>query len=175
MTSMLPGPVGRERDARVALAARVGRRALLAVQRAGQDAGAGGLAAAARAAEQVGVVDPAGAQRLLQRLGDVLLPMTSAKVSGRYRRYSARLTRPTSSTCRRGAAVSSTHADKGPPAHPPEPAYPCCLPALGEFGGIDAARGVGGQSSQPRGSDVPQPGQPRGSGRLVRRRIRLVA
>ena len=21
----------------------------------------------------------------------------------------------------------------GPPAHPPEPAYPCCLPALGEL------------------------------------------
>ena len=25
---------------------------------------------------------------------------------------------------------------KGPPVHPPEPAYPCCLPALGEFGGM---------------------------------------
>jgi len=24
---------------------------------------------------------------------------------------------------------------KGPPAHPPEPAYPCCLPALGRFTG----------------------------------------
>ena len=26
-------------------------------------------------------------------------------------------------------------AGKGPPAHPPEPAYPCCLPALGRFTG----------------------------------------
>jgi hypothetical protein len=24
---------------------------------------------------------------------------------------------------------------KGPLAHPPEPAYPCCLPALGELAG----------------------------------------
>ena len=62
-----------ERDARVADAARVGRRAVHAVQRPGQDARAGRLAAAARAAEQVGVVDPAAAQRLAERLGDVLL------------------------------------------------------------------------------------------------------
>ena len=46
-----------------------------AVQGAGQDAGAGGLAAAARAAEQVRVVDPAGAQRLAQRAGDVILAL----------------------------------------------------------------------------------------------------
>ena len=32
---------------------------------------------------------------------------------------------------------------EGPPAHPPEPAYPCCLPALGRFAGWSAARGVG--------------------------------
>jgi hypothetical protein len=25
---------------------------------------------------------------------------------------------------------------KGLPAHPPEPTYPCCLPALGEFSGM---------------------------------------
>ena len=68
------GAVGREFAARVADAARVGRRALGAVQAAGQDARAGGLAAAARTAEQVGVVDAAGRQRLAQRLGDVVLP-----------------------------------------------------------------------------------------------------
>ena len=67
------GAVGGERAARLALAARIGRRALLAVERAGQDAGAAGLAAAAGAGEQVGVVEPAGAQRLAERLGDVLL------------------------------------------------------------------------------------------------------
>ena len=35
--------------------------------------------------------------------------------------------RPVNSTGR-------TQPTKGPPAHPLEPAYPCCLPALGEFG-----------------------------------------
>ena len=68
------GTVRGERDARVALAARVGRRAAgLAVERAGQDPGAGGLAAATRAGEQVRMVDPAAGQRLHQRLGHVLL------------------------------------------------------------------------------------------------------
>ena len=67
--------VGRQRDAGVADAARVGRRALLAVERPRQDARARGLAAAARPAEQVGVVDAAVAQRLLERAGDVLLPL----------------------------------------------------------------------------------------------------
>ena len=60
--------------AAVALAARVGDRRLLAVERAGQDPGAGGLAAAARAGEEVGVVDPVVGERRAQRLGDVLLP-----------------------------------------------------------------------------------------------------
>src|SRR5690606_40532185 len=49
-------------------------RPLRAVQRAGEDARGGGLATAARAGEEVRVVDPAAAQRLDQRLGDVLLP-----------------------------------------------------------------------------------------------------
>ena len=57
----------------LALAARLGARTRLAVQRAGQDAGRGGLATAARTGEQVGVVDPVVGQRPLQRLGDVLL------------------------------------------------------------------------------------------------------
>ncbi len=30
----------------------------------------------------------------------------------------------------------------GSPAHPLERAYPCCLPALGEFGNDSAARGI---------------------------------
>ena len=57
----------------LAVAARRRGRPLLAVQAAGQDAGAGGLAAAARPAEQVGVVDALVGQRLLERLGDVAL------------------------------------------------------------------------------------------------------
>lgn len=68
------GSLARQRNTRLAGAARRGRRPLLAVEAAGQDARAGRLAAAARTAEQVGVVDPPRAQGLHQRLGDVLLP-----------------------------------------------------------------------------------------------------
>ena len=63
----------RERHARVARAARDRRRALLAVEAAREDARARRLAAAAGAAEEVGVVDPARAQRLHERLRHVLL------------------------------------------------------------------------------------------------------
>ena len=68
-------PGRRQRDAGVAHPARIGRGPVHAVQRAGQDARAGGLAAAARPAEEVGVVDPPAAQRLAQRLGDLLLAL----------------------------------------------------------------------------------------------------
>ena len=61
-------------DAGVAHAARRGRRSLLTVEAAGEDAGRGGLAAATGAGEQVGVVDPVVRQRALERDGDVLLP-----------------------------------------------------------------------------------------------------
>ncbi len=64
-----PGQV----PAGLALAARHRDRPVLTVERAGQDPGRGGLAAAARAGEEVGVVDPVVGQRPLQRLGDVLL------------------------------------------------------------------------------------------------------
>ncbi len=67
------GPAARQVAAALALAARVGDGALLAVERARQDAGTGGLAAAARAAEQVGVIDPVGRERVPQRVGDVVL------------------------------------------------------------------------------------------------------
>ena len=133
-------PVRGQLDAGVADAARLGRRALLAVERAGQDAGAGGLAAAARAAEQVGVVDPVVAQRLLERLGDVLLP----DHLGERRRAVLAVQgeghggHPMSAAAdSRGSAVGRRCGErKGPPAHPPEPTYPCCLPALGEFSGV---------------------------------------
>ena len=52
-----PGPPRARSLQRVALAARLGDGRLLAVQRAREDPRAGGLAAAARAGEQVGVVD----------------------------------------------------------------------------------------------------------------------
>ncbi|SHW80470.1 Uncharacterised protein [Mycobacteroides abscessus subsp. abscessus] len=67
-------PVRRERHARMALAARIGRRPLLTVQRAGQDARRRRLATTARPGEQVGMVDPARFERVAQRLGDMLLP-----------------------------------------------------------------------------------------------------
>ena len=67
------GAVGRQLDAAAALPARLGAGAELAVQGSGQDARRRGLAAPARAGEQVGVVGPAGLQGARQRLGHVLL------------------------------------------------------------------------------------------------------
>ncbi|MCO4699785.1 hypothetical protein LRR80_05886 [Streptomyces sp. RO-S4] len=68
------GAVAREVLARLALTARRRCGPLLAVQTPGEDAGAGRLAAAAGPAEQVRVIDPVVPQRLLQRVGDMLLP-----------------------------------------------------------------------------------------------------
>src|SRR5215469_18674706 len=62
-------------DAGRADAARVGRRALLTVQGAGQDPGARSLAAASRPAEQVGVMHTAAAERLPERLSNVILAL----------------------------------------------------------------------------------------------------
>ena len=76
-------PAAGEVAAAVALAARVGDRRLLAVERAGQDPGGRGLAAAARTGEEVGVVDPVVGQRRPQRVVTWSWPMTSANVSGR--------------------------------------------------------------------------------------------
>src|SRR5215469_285467 len=47
---------------------------------------------------------------------------------------------------------------EGPLAHPPEPAYPCCLPALGELAGLTPCEGSVAQSSQP--TRQPKPGWP---------------
>ena len=65
--------LGRQRDTTRTHAARVGGRALHAVQRAGQDPSRAGLAAAPRSGEQVRVVDPAGRQGDPQWIGDVRL------------------------------------------------------------------------------------------------------
>src|SRR5215208_6729686 len=59
--------VGGERHAGAAQPARVRRGPLLAVQRAGQDPRRRRLATAPRAAEQVGVVDPAAVDGVHQR------------------------------------------------------------------------------------------------------------
>ena len=63
----------RQRLTRIAHPARRGRGALLAVEAAREDARGRRLSAPARAGEQVGVIDPPGAQCLHQRFGDVLL------------------------------------------------------------------------------------------------------
>ncbi len=68
------GPTARQVGARLAHAARLGDRALLAVDRACQDPRAGGLAAPAWAGEQIGVVHPVVAQRVAQRCRDMVLP-----------------------------------------------------------------------------------------------------
>ena len=67
------GPVRREVGAALADAARIRGGALLAVQRAGEDAGRRGLAAAAGAGEQVGVVHAVVLEGPAQRAGDVVL------------------------------------------------------------------------------------------------------
>ena len=67
------GAVAGQFDAAVAHTAGRRRRALRAVQAAGEDACRGGLAAAAGTGEQVGVIDPALFDGGHQRVGDVLL------------------------------------------------------------------------------------------------------
>ncbi len=67
-------PAGRQLDAGVANPARRGRRPLFAIQAARQDAGAGCLAAAARAAEQISVIDLVVGDRAAERRSDMLLP-----------------------------------------------------------------------------------------------------
>ena len=67
----------------VALAAGIGDRRTGAVEGAGQDAGGGRLAAAARTGEEVGVVDPVVRERVAQRLRDVVLTDDLRNVSGR--------------------------------------------------------------------------------------------
>ncbi len=65
-------PLG-DLDALLARAVGIGSRALLAVERLGEDARRGGLARAARPGEQVGVRDLAVGDRVSQRALDVLL------------------------------------------------------------------------------------------------------
>ncbi len=69
-----PAATASELHATGANAARGVGGAVRAVQAAGEDARGGGLAAAPRPREQVGVADPVAAQRGHQRLGDLLLP-----------------------------------------------------------------------------------------------------
>ncbi len=153
------GAVAREVAAGLALAARRRRGPLLAVQTAGQDPGAGGLPAAARTAEQVRVIDPVVPQRLLQRVGDVFLPddlgerlraVTAVQrerghayeVIGAHRQRTPPPRRPRPRRDPREPGPAKKGGEQRPPTHPPEPTYPCCLPALGEFSQIAPREGL---------------------------------
>ena len=85
---------GRDRDARLAYAARLGRRAVHAVQTGGEDLGHARLPRPAGADEQVGMMDLALLDRVLERAHDVLLaddvgerPGAVAAVQGRAGRH----------------------------------------------------------------------------------------
>ena len=73
-------------DAGVTLAARVGRRPLDAVQRPGEDARAGRLAAAARAGEHERVGDALALERVASVRVTACWPSTSSKRWGRHLR-----------------------------------------------------------------------------------------
>ena len=65
---------------------------------------------------------------------------------------------------------------KGPPAHPPELTYPCCLPALGEFSEMTPHEGSAHRLPQARVSTNSGLGRARragcaGAGAVVRRRF----
>src|SRR5690606_22901370 len=129
-----------ERDTRLAFATRIGRGPLLAVERPGEDPRAGGLAASAGPAEQVRVVDPAGPQRLPQRLGDVLLTLDLGKRPGPV----LAVERKTHEGCPRPVAKAGD---------PPRTRQSLLiLAAFRPWGGSqdDAARGVAAQSSHVR-------------------------
>src|SRR5438067_11479940 len=92
--------------------------------------------------------------------------MTSANVRGRYLRYSASATR-----------TSYPSGATGPPVHPSEPAYPCCLPALGRFTGCTPHEGL--RQLYPlvpaAGASVSSSAEdwPRGLGRALGKRVGL--
>src|SRR2546421_1372570 len=93
--------------------------------------------------------------------------MTSANVRGRYLRYSASATRTS----------YPSGLIEGPPVHPSEPAYPCCLPALGRFTGCTPHEGlrqlyplVSGRRASVSSSTEDSP---RGLGRTLGKRVGL--
>src|SRR3954447_11166951 len=113
--------------------------------------------------------------------------MTSAKLSGRYRRYSAGDTQ--APYPRRASDFPAPREcparDEELPAHPAEPAYPCCLPALGGFSGIPPRGESGGHSTGPgphgrttpdaseETLDSPTEDSPSGLGRTIGNRVGL--
>ncbi len=125
------GAVGRQIDAGLTHSAWLRSGAFGAIQAAGKDPGAGGFAAAAGAGKQVRVVHPIVGQCTHERTGDLFLaddihePAWTVFAIQRERHATTLTTRD----FRPGGIT------KGPPAHPTEPGYPCCLPALGGLAG----------------------------------------
>src|SRR4029078_11928108 len=62
---------------------------------------------------------------------------------------------------------------QGPPAHPPGPTYPCCLPALGGFSGMTPHEGSAHQGSRPAPVASPAEDSPSGLGRTIGNRVGL--
>ena len=129
---------------------------------AGQDAGAGGLAAAAGAGEQVGVVDPVVGQRGRSGVGDVVLaddlgerlgPVAAVERKGCIHATNPNQPTPTAHQAGRSGLVARAYAPatperthlaagKGPPRTRAELTDPCCLPALGELGEMPPHEGL---------------------------------
>ena len=145
-----PRPGRGQRHARGADPAGVGGGTLLAVQRPGQDPRAGGLAAAPRAAEQVRVMDPAAAQRLPQRLRDLVLALDLgeaawpvAAVEGQRGAGRSRVRSAVRVTGTGGVACHDLILPKIRTPRTPDRARVPLLPSgPGGVGGMNAVRGV---------------------------------
>ncbi len=113
--------------------------------------------------EQVGVVDavvvaaPAdsgtGHVLLADDLGEGLGPVAAVQRGGHapHPNPGSRQTHRPLAKVRPWGAHRPAVRQRGLPAHPAEPAYPCCLPALGGFGWIPPHGESGGHSTRPAG------------------------
>ncbi|GGR69398.1 hypothetical protein GCM10010236_24580 [Streptomyces eurythermus] len=70
----------------------------------------------------------------------------------------------------RTPVLALTPGTQAPPTHPPEPTYPCCLPALGEFSQIAPREGLcptvpdAGARTEPDRPVLRTRGRPAGTG-----------
>ena len=107
-----------DRQARVALAARLALDRALAVEHLGQDARRRGLAGAARAGEEVGLALAVVDDRIAQRPHDVLLPTHLAEAAGAVaavERLGGHRGEPTQRVCGRSRRRPTDHVDRAGP------------------------------------------------------------